>query len=115
MASHITASPIMSSSSNISIRLRELGFKWYCLQLCNRAGIFDVEELVDPLHDNEEALWLTHVLDSRHKPRLLWRTMLQCNVIVIDREDLIFSAVDKKKASTTVLVKRPIFEKREAI
>ena len=68
------------------------------LELVTRV-LLNIEDTVDPLDNNAKAGWLSHVLRIRHESRLLGRTVLQSQVVVVDGEDLVLSAVHEEQAS----------------
>lgn len=84
------------------------------LQLIHRV-LLNPKDLVNPLADNPKARRLTHVLDARHKPCLLDVTVLQSEVVVVDGEDLILSAVDEEQARAIGLVEGPVLEEGELV
>ena len=77
--------------------------------------LLDVKDTVDPLHDDTEAGRLSHVLSVWHESRLLRRAVLQSQIVGVDGEDLVLSAVDEEQAGAVGRVERAVFEEGEFV
>ena len=75
----------------------------------------DPEQLVNPRQNQKEAIWLPHMLLARNEFCFLDWSMLQRQVIVVNREDLIFCAIDKKQACTVSAIQCTVLQKRELV
>jgi hypothetical protein len=82
------------------------------LDVIRRIGL-NTKQLVDPPQYDKETLRLTHMLNALHKPRLLWRSMQQTQVIIVDGEDLIFRAIDEQQSRAIRLIQRAILQERK--
>jgi len=65
------------------------------LELVRRV-LLNVKDAIDPLDDNAETCRLAHVLHTWDKSCLLRRTMLQCEVVVVNGENLVFCSIDEE-------------------
>lgn len=87
------------------LKLAHLVFRleWNGLHLVHGIRL-DAKHLIEPLQNDEERLWLTHVLDTRHEAGLLDCAVLKREVVVVNRENFILSTVDQQQSRAYRLV-----------
>jgi len=76
-----------------SVHLRVLTLKRHKAHLLARIRL-QPKQAINPLQNYKEAIRLSHMFLPRYEPYLLDRSMLQREVIIVDREDLVSGAID---------------------
>lgn len=101
--------PRRSTASALVLWLEE-----QCLELVTWV-LLNVEDPIDPLDNDTKAGRLTHMSRVGHKSCLLRRAVLQCQVVIVDGEDLVLGAVNEEQTSAVRLVECAVFEERELV